>query len=149
MCGIIGFSFPEMENFPTTKVLFQLTGSQTVRAVFLAWFVEVHDGDQDASRRDAALGRLEKIPLQVVKLRDKLPSRRSNVEFVFFQIGDNGVDLQMLIHGSPSQNFDRGSCAIHSGDFPAAFRKPQSVPARSTREIKRPSRFERCRGFNQ
>jgi len=106
-----------------------------VRTVFFAWFAEVNDADQDTAWNDAALGRLEKISLQVVTHGDEAPSGRLDLEFTFFEIGDDRVDLQAALLGAGAQNFDCVRRSVHCGDLPGVFRKPDSIAACPASEV--------------
>ena len=118
--------------------------------VLFAGLSHVNDGNQDAAGGDATLCRLKKVSLQVVTHRDEVPPGRLDLEFIFFEIGNNRVDLQAAFHSARPQNFDGRLGAVHGGDLPALFRKPECVSARSACEIERLARNEfRRRGHNQ
>src|SRR5258708_7063496 len=126
-----------VKNFPTREILFQLARTQTVRTVLFAGLSHVNDGNQDAAGRDTSLGRLEKISLQVVTNRDEVPLGRLDLEFTFFEIGDDCVDLQAALHGAGPQNFYGRMRAVHSRDLPAVFRKPECISAHPARKVER------------
>src|SRR5258708_22526739 len=116
-----------VKNFPTREILFQLARTQTVRTVLFAGLSHVNDGNQDAAGRDTSLGRLEKISLQVVTNRDEVPLGRLDLEFTFFEIGDDCVDLQAALHGAGPQNFSARIRAVHIPALPTLFPNPQSL----------------------
>ena len=70
-------------------------------------------------------------------------------EFVFFEIGDDCVDLQAAFHCAGPQNFDGRRGAVYSCDFPPMFRKPESVLARSAGEVQSFARRPRRRDFHE
>src|SRR5689334_21636783 len=112
-------SLMAMKNFPAGEISFQLAGPQAVRAVFFTGLSQVNDGDENAAGGDAALGRLEKVALQVVTHRDEVPPGWLDLEFVFFKIGDERIDLQAAFLRANLQNFNGCIGRVDSCDFPA------------------------------
>lgn len=139
-----------IKNFPPCEIFFQLAGAQSVRPLFFARLVDVNDGNQDAAGRDAALGRLKKISLQVVTDRNESPPSRFDLKFAPFEVGDDCIDLQATFRSAGPQNFDGCVSAVDGSDIPAVFCKPQSVSASAAGKIESLPRNEfRCGGYEE
>ena len=147
MGGIVGLALAQMKNLPAREILFVLAGAQAVRPVCFTRLVDVNDGNQESAGHYAKFGRLEKISLQIVTNRDKVPAGWLDLEFPFFQIGNDCINFHGAFQGATAQNFNGGLCAVHGSNFPAAFRKPQSISARSARKIERLAWRPRRGGF--
>src|SRR5258708_20814163 len=103
MSRVVCFSFAVMKNFPLSKILFQLAGTQAERTFFFSRLRDVDDGKQQAARDYAALGRLKKISLQVVADCNKIPPRRLNFKSSFFQVPDACIYFQPALVGARLQ----------------------------------------------
>ena len=138
-----------MKNFPSGDISFQLAGPQAVRAAFFTGLGQVHDGDEDAAGDDPALGVLEKVALQVVAHRNEVPPGWLDLEFVFFKIGDERIDLQATFLRANLQNFDSCIGRVDSRDFPAVIRKPESISSRSASKVEGLAGRQLGRGFDE
>ena len=68
----------------------------------------VNDGEKDSAGRDASFGRREEIALNVVTDRYEVPGRGGDFKLVLLQVGNAGINFQMLVGGAIGAVSGRG-----------------------------------------
>lgn len=135
MHGIVWYAFPVVQNFPIAKISGEFAGTQAMAGGFFAGFGEVDDCDDDATGNNSVFRGREQVALEVVAHDDEVPGRRRDGKFVFFEIGDEGVDGEMALGGAVAENLKRGRGAIDGGDLPGVVGEPERVTSGSGGEI--------------
>lgn len=147
--GVIRLTLVVMENLPAWEIPGEFAGAKAMNGRLLAGTREVYEGDQDAAGRQAALGRIKQICLQVITDADEFPDRRLDPIFPAFEIGYPGVHRQAAKAGAATEDFDGGGGAIHGRNLPTLAGEPQGVAAGAAGQIEGPAGRQSGCGLDQ
>ena len=141
-CGARVGGFGVVEDLPAGEKGAQFSGFQSETAG------QVDGRGYRPSGADSFADVREEIALQVVEVTDQIVGIGFDDEFVFFEIGDAGLDCEPGF-GCGVQSPDVVRADVHRGYLPAQAREVKSVPAGSTGEIEGTPGREESGDFDQ
>lgn len=149
MGGVKRAAFVVLQDLPAVEIILQLARAQAVRGGFFTGRGRVSDGEKDPAGRDASFGRREEIALKVVTDRYEVPRRGGDFKLVPLQVGNGGINFQMLVGGAIPQYANGAGGAVDGRNSPAVLGEPKSVAARATGKVEGSSGEELFGGFDQ
>jgi len=96
---------------------------------------QMYDGDDDATQPNSRLHLRDQAALKIVTVADEIIRAWLDLEFAAFEIGDSGVDVELLLTRSLLEDFDRKGRAIDRSDAPTVPRQEQGIAAHSASQV--------------